>query len=253
MSDYRYNRGYFDAAAFFPFGRKHGIVLASHMQLGIVRAMSGGFGGLEVLHPSKRFYAGGARSVRGYGENQLGPRILTVDEGTLRGAVVGAGGKDTTGWRCPPATSVTQCDPNAAGLTNGDFTPRPLGGTSLLLGTLELRFPVWAEYNLEGAVFVDGATVGQSPLQSVSDLRQIAKGSSAVTPGFGFRYRSPVGPIRVDLGYMPTSTQQLNVVTATIVNGQRKIVPLAMTRRHTEGTGTFLSRLVMHFSIGEAF
>ena len=26
----------------------------------------------ELLHPRKRFYAGGARSVRGFGEGQLG-------------------------------------------------------------------------------------------------------------------------------------------------------------------------------------
>ena len=37
----------------------------------------------DVLHPRKRFYAGGANSVRGYGENQLGPRILTIDPAKL--------------------------------------------------------------------------------------------------------------------------------------------------------------------------
>ena len=50
---------------------------------GSVRAISSGPDG-GVLHPRKRFYAGGANSVRGYAENQLGPRILTIDDSTLR-------------------------------------------------------------------------------------------------------------------------------------------------------------------------
>ena len=43
----------------------------------------GGPNGDDVLHPRKRFYAGGSQSVRGYGENQLGPRILTLPRGFL--------------------------------------------------------------------------------------------------------------------------------------------------------------------------
>lgn len=251
LSDYRYNRGVFDGAMYFGFGRKKSLVLATHLQLGIVRPMAGGRTDIGVLHPSKRFYAGGSRSVRGYGENQLGPRILTIDEQSLRVDSV-VGGRDTV-YRCAPSVPVQNCDPNAHGLTNGDFQPRPLGGMSLVLGTVELRFPLWAQYNLEGAVFIDGATVGESALQSVTDLRQIAKGTGAITPGFGFRYRSPVGPIRVDLGYAPTIAEDLNVVTATVVNGQKRIVPLATPRRYTQGTGGLLNRLVLHFSIGEAF
>lgn len=250
LSDYRYNRGVFDGAMFFGFGRKRSIVLATHLQLGIVRPMAGAHADLGVLHPSKRFYAGGSRSVRGYGENQLGPRVLTVDEQSLRVSTIS--GLDTV-YRCAPSVPIQSCDPNAAGLTNGDFTPRPLGGTSLILGSVELRYPLWAEYNLEGAVFIDGATVGESALQSVGDLRQIAKGTGAITPGFGFRYRSPVGPIRVDFGYAPSITEDLTVLTATIINGQKRIVPLATKRRYVQGAGSLLNRLVLSFSIGEAF
>jgi outer membrane protein assembly factor BamA len=52
-------------------------VLATHVRLGFVRPLTGLIGD-AVLHPSKRFYAGGSQSVRGFGENQLGPRILTL-------------------------------------------------------------------------------------------------------------------------------------------------------------------------------
>jgi outer membrane protein assembly factor BamA len=251
FSDYRYNRGFLDGAYYLPLTRTHSIVLAMHGQLGIVRALASNVTGIGVLHPSKRFYAGGARSVRGYGENQLGPRILTVDEPTLRGDSIVHG--DTIGTRCALSIPVTQCNPNAAGLTDGEFQPRPLGGTSLVAGSLELRFPVWPMFNLIGAVFVDGALVGESALPSVQDLSRLASGTGAITPGFGVRYLSPVGPIRVDAGYAPSITEDLRVVTATTVDGVRKIVPLTTARRYVQGSGSLLNRLVLHFSIGEAF
>jgi membrane protein len=36
-----------------------------------------------VVHPRKQFFSGGSQSVRGYGENQLGPRVLTIDPNVL--------------------------------------------------------------------------------------------------------------------------------------------------------------------------
>ena len=40
----------------------------------------------DILHPRKRLYLGGASSVRGFGENQLGPHVLTVAPELLRGS-----------------------------------------------------------------------------------------------------------------------------------------------------------------------
>ena len=249
LSDYRYNRAFLDAAAYWhPSLRPQ--VVAGHLRLGIVRAMTSSTGD-TVLHPRTRFYAGGAMSVRGYGENQLGPRVLTISQDSLRAPTA----SDPTVLRCPPSVPVQQCNPNLPDLKNSYFIPRPTGGTSLVEGSVEVRFPTGVRH-LDAAVFVDGAIVGNSALQAFSDLRSIAdfaKGTSAITPGAGIRYNSPVGPIRVDLGYNPRLTENLPVVTNTKVNGEDKLVALQTTRTYMSGKNTFLGRLVLHLSIGQAY
>jgi outer membrane protein assembly complex protein YaeT len=68
----------------------------------------------------------------------------------------------------------------------------PIGGNGLVLMNAELRFPVWGD--LGGAVFVDGGNVFERVTQiDISELR--------TTAGFGIRYRSPVGPLRFDIGF----------------------------------------------------
>ena len=68
----------------------------------------------------------------------------------------------------------------------------PLGGRSLIEGSFELRQQLWEK--IGGALFLD---FGQVSLQSfelpVDDLRFSA--------GFGVRYATPVGPLRLDLGF----------------------------------------------------
>jgi outer membrane protein insertion porin family len=237
LSDYRYNRALADAAAYWhPSLRQE--VLASHLRLGVVRAMASSTGD-TVLHPRTRFYAGGAMSVRGYGENQLGPRVLTIDADSLRRV-------------CPVGTPITACDPNKA--SNGAFIPRPTGGTSVIEGSVELRVPLM--HRLDGAVFLDGALVGNGALQGFKDLASItnfAQGTGAITPGAGIRYISPVGPIRVDIGYNPRLTEKLPVVTNDLVNGVPKLVALQQQRIWTDGKNTFLGHLVLHLSIGQAY
>ena len=254
LSDYRYNRATMNAAAYWhPSLRPE--VVATHLRLGIVRAMTSSAGD-TVLHPRTRFYAGGSMSVRGYGENQLGPRVLTISADTLRAATVitpRAGGGNDTIPACPATTPITQCNPNL-GLSNGKFLPRPTGGTSVIEGSVELRVPLMR--HLDGAVFVDGAIVGNGVLQGFQDLKSItdfAHGTSAITPGAGIRYNSPVGPIRVDLGYNPTLIENLPVITNTVVDGKQKLIALETERAYSYGKNTFLSRLVLHLSIGQAY
>jgi outer membrane protein insertion porin family len=251
LSDYRYNRAFLDAAAYWhPSLRPE--VLATHLRLGIVRPMASA-GGDTVLHPRKRFYAGGAMSVRGYGENQLGPRVLTISDSSLRGMQIH--GVDTTYTLCKPPTPITSCNPNLAQLGNGKFIPRPTGGTSLVEGSVEVRVPLPVRH-LTGAVFVDGAIVGNSLFQSIGEFKSLtnfAKGTSAITPGAGIRYDSPVGPIRVDFGYNPRLLEALPVVTNEIVNGQQKLVALDTKRNYADGKNTFLGHLVLHLSIGQAY
>ena len=245
LSDYRYARAYVDIARYMHIGQNLREVLAGHFQIGIVRPLNRG----DPIHPRKRFYAGGPQSVRGYAENQLGPRVLTIDSASLRGVRVDSAGNTT--YLCAPTTPIRDCDPNVAGLGDGSFQPQPLGGTSLVGGSVEFRFPLWLK--LDGAVFVDGAVVGENTLQTLQDISSLTRGTGAITPGFGVRYRSAVGPIRVDLGINPKTTEELPVVTAVMINGQRTIVGLRRARTYSPAGKTLLNRLTLNLAVGQAF
>jgi outer membrane protein insertion porin family len=245
VSDFRYNRATADAAAFYQIRRRGSIgaharigwvnsLGSSKQALGIAASVGGG-----VLHPRKRFYAGGSHSVRGFGENQLGPRVLTVPIGVLQT-------HDSLNVACTSGTDVTTCNPNAPNMLDRDFEPRPLGGNFVIEGSVEARFPVWRE--LIGAVFVDAGRVTQRTNGALPRSR------TAITPGFGGRYRSPVGPIRADIGFNPGKTESLPVVTENIVNGQKTLVTLQQRRSYSpQRGGGILNRIVLHLSIGEAF
>jgi outer membrane protein assembly complex protein YaeT len=245
VSDFRYNRATADAAAFHQV-RNRGVIAvharvgwvnslgSSKQALGVAASVGGG-----VLHPRKRFYAGGSHSVRGFGENQLGPRVLTVPIGVLQT-------HDNLNVACTSGTDVTTCNPHAAGMLDRDFEPRPLGGNFVVEGSIEARFPVWRE--LIGAVFIDAGRVTQRTNGALPRSR------TAITPGFGGRYRSPVGPIRADIGFNPGRTESLPVVTENIVNGQKTLVTLQQRRNYSpQRGGSILNRMVLHLSIGEAF
>jgi outer membrane protein insertion porin family len=107
----------------------------------------------------ERFFAGGATSHRGFGENQAGPR-------------------DTA-------------------------TGFPLGGTALLFNQTEVRFPLIGE-DIGAVLFHDMGNV-YSSVRNISfrvkqrDLQDFDYMVHAV--GIGVRYRTPVGPARLDLGW----------------------------------------------------
>ncbi|HEX5437093.1 MAG TPA: BamA/TamA family outer membrane protein [Gemmatimonadaceae bacterium] len=245
LSDYRYNRISADAAKYIPAGNH--AVLAVRLRLGWVHALpttNQALGvsdttGAAIVHPRKRFYAGGAQSVRGYGENELGPRILTVDPQKLleHGCTV-------------QSIATATCDPDVA--PSSDFLPRPLGGNAVVEGSVEYRFPLWK--NIGGAVFVDAAMVSEH------GVHNFLSGTGAITPGFGVRYYSPLGPIRVDLGIRPDLTERLPVVTQVPDStGAPTIVHLLTPKLYNplQGSGSgirqILSRLTLHLSIGQAF
>lgn len=247
-SDFRYNRATGDLAMFLPIAQHS--VLGGHIKLGYVQALASTIAAVgispnatgaasSILHPRKRFYAGGANSVRGFAESQLGPRVLTVPASKLLA-------NDSS---CSVA-AIMQCNPNAPKFADRDFEPRPLGGNQLIEGSLEFRFPVFSNTFL-GAVFMDGAYLAQNtnPAQPHSQ--------TAITPGFGVRYLSSVGPIRVDVGINPARAEQLQVVTNDPASNNR-LVTLTRTRsfsptRGSGGLNSALARLALHLSIGEAF
>jgi len=79
----------------------------------------------------------------------------------------------------------------------------PLGGTALFFNQTELRFPLIGD-NIGGVLYHDMGNV-YSNLSSISfrvrqrDIQDFDYMVHAI--GFGIRYRTPVGPLRVDLGY----------------------------------------------------
>lgn len=98
---------------------------------------------LQRLPPSLRFYAGGDRSVRGYGYQELGPR---------------------------------------------NAEDKVIGGRNLLVGSAELEHMFNERWG--AAVFVDAGNAF-----SGTDF------DPAVGAGIGLRWRSPVGPVRLDIGH----------------------------------------------------
>jgi outer membrane protein insertion porin family len=83
----------------------------------------------------------------------------------------------------------------------------PVGGSALLMHSTELRFPLIGD-NLGGVLFHDMGNVFTDITKlsfrvvqrSVQDFDYMVHGV-----GFGIRYRTPVGPVRVDLSLSPNS------------------------------------------------
>ncbi len=158
---------------------------------------------------AERYFAGGANSHRGFPINQAGPR------------------DPTTGF--------------------------PIGGGAQLLNSLELRFPLIGQ-NIGGVLFHDAGNVYSKP----SRISFRSKQSSVTGPdgfkifdfdymvhavGFGLRYRTPIGPVRVDLAYS--------------VNPPRFIGFDGTREELLMGTGVVreqrISHFQFHFSLGQTF
>ena len=84
--------------------------------------------------------------------------------------------------------------------------------------------------------------------------------TSSITPGFGLRLDTPVGPVRLDLGFRPRLVERLPVVTQiTTTAGKVELITLDTPRRYDplDRSGNrlqqVLSRLTLHLAIGPAF
>ena len=102
------------------------------------------------------------------------------------------------------ATSNRAFPDNQAGPRDLD-TGFPLGGNALLMHSTELRFPLIGN-TLGGVLFHDMGNV-YSDVQNISfqfRQRNIQDFDYMVqSVGFGVRYRTPIGPIRVDFSFSP--------------------------------------------------
>ncbi|MBV8894380.1 MAG: BamA/TamA family outer membrane protein, partial [Acidobacteria bacterium] len=134
--------------------------------------------GFTVIPLPERFFSGGGNSLRAFGLNQAGPRDL-----------------------------------------NSGF---PLGGSGLFINNLELRMPPvtlpLVQDNVGFALFHDAGNVfdtGHDMLHSLARWRQPNPGACknqstyrqcdfnyvAHAVGVGIRYKTPIGPVRFDIGY----------------------------------------------------
>jgi outer membrane protein insertion porin family len=171
-------RGYFQNSSFYSFGRA--FVFARSVRFGFEVPYGNTIEGSTTFNPNQcdtpptdetqsviplpeRFFAGGGTSLRGFGLNQAGPR--------------------------DPCTGF------------------PIGGLAILVFNQELRFPMRLPIvgnRLGGTIFYDGGNVYTDvnhisfswKAPSITDLNYFSH-----TIGFGLRYPTPIGPVRVDFGY----------------------------------------------------
>lgn len=162
-----------DVAQYVPIG---GAVLALHLRSGAV--LGSGF-----IPPQERMYAGGPASVRGFAQNELGDATYI------------ATAYDTVRVAAPPAIATYF---RVADSAHRYRRAVPVGGNSLVVGTVELRLrsPVLPEL-FQFGIFTDAGDVWNRGGDAFHDF------SLKITPGVQVAALTPVGPVRVVVGYNP--------------------------------------------------
>jgi outer membrane protein insertion porin family/translocation and assembly module TamA len=236
-----------DAAVYRSFGSS---VLAARIQIaGLFKPWTFFEPATEFVPAEERLYAGGPNSVRGYGQNLLGPLVYLVNNIDSSQTI---GGNKI--YQVSPTSTVTQYSAT--------------GGNTQLVATVEWRITMPKPANaLQFAAFVDAGYVwnrgaatdvpGKTETVKLSDVK--------ITPGIGFRYLSAVGPIRVDFAYNPYGTSigpaYLQDSTALRcvspgntfdrgIPGPGETCPVTYRPQQSNG---FFQRLTFNFSIGQAF
>jgi outer membrane protein insertion porin family/translocation and assembly module TamA len=240
-----------------------GAVLGQQLRLQIAKE-SGGVQEVAVrgyIPPAERLYSGGPSTVRGFRFNELGPEVYIVN---AYDTVASGLGGDTVYFRARDAARVERSVPT--------------GGNSMVVGNVELRVPsLFFRDLLTFAFFVDAGEVWNRG--SSVGAAQARFDGIKITPGMGVRVFSPVGPIRVDVGYNPYDRgASVAYFDAPVGEGgvaplycvspgnTLKVVPGGAGRPFAQlsGSGTCgssflpegragLRRLTFNFSIGQAF
>jgi outer membrane protein assembly complex protein YaeT len=191
-----------------------GVLLPYNAPAGLVKA--------EAIPLAERFFGGGPDTLRAFAFDQAGPRDT--------GAPLVAGG---------PASSPT-------GL--------PLGGNALLYNNVELRFPLIGT-NIGGVLFHDMGNIftslGDMSLSfhqpSMKDFNYTAQ-----AVGFGVRYKTPVGPLRLDLAYALNPPSFVGFKGTT-----QQLLSCNPNQMYTSGPCVGVPQTLSHFnfffSIGQTF
>ena len=148
-----YIRTVLDGSAYYPVGDS--LVVAGRARVGTIYGAS-----LAELAPSRRLYAGGGGSVRGFGFQELGPRIEVANP---------------------------KFDPTDPKEKDKPTILVPTGGRSEVEFALEGRYR-FGNYGVVG--FVDAGQVSQGQSPSLSGMRFGA--------GVGGRFYTNFGPLRAD-------------------------------------------------------
>jgi len=125
------------------------------------------------------------------------------------------------------------------------ITGFPVGGNASFVNTVELRFPLIGE-NLGGVLFNDMGNV-YSAVNKISlrfTQRNLQDFDYAVQAfGFGVRYRTPIGPVRVDFSLSPNSPRFFGF------EGTENQLLFGGGHAVTQRINVFQ----FHFSLGQAF
>ncbi len=212
-------------ATYTSLGRN--LVLARQTQLGVIIPfnVAAGLSHFESIPLPERFYGGGGVSMRGFGNNQAGPR----DIGTST---------ELPGTPTSPATGF------------------PIGGNALFFNNVELRFPLLGP-NISGVLFEDMGNI----YTTFSDISLSYKQKNSQdfnyavqAPGVGIRYKTPLGPVRIDLSYVLNPTRYTGFSTNESFQDLLNCKPSDIG--HKPGCNPGPQRLggfQFFFSIGQAF
>jgi outer membrane protein insertion porin family len=142
-------------------------VLAGSLRLGLLEPLEvrsshpGSVSRLSEVPISELFFAGGRTTHRAYRRDRLG---------VLGETLIVDGSSDSTGGQALV----------------------PLGGTGLVIANLDYRFPIVGA--LGGSVFADLGNVW-------ADWKDFDSSEMKLGLGLGVRYRSPIGPLRLEVGW----------------------------------------------------
>ncbi|HVZ47805.1 MAG TPA: BamA/TamA family outer membrane protein [Gemmatimonadaceae bacterium] len=258
----QFNKMLLDGAIYRPIA--DGVVLAARLRMGAVVGPSLSFSNAALyVPPHERLFAGGPTTVRGFGQNELGPAVyIAAAYDTVRAN--GARGGD-------PANPADTVYFRAVSGTPGERTV-PTGGNALVVANLEARFHSpflpdvvqWTAFADVGEVWnrgTPGANLGFNALRW--------------TPGAGVRVRTLIGFIRLDVAYNPYARPggAAYFDTPVAAGGALLCVSPANTLRVTAtgdghlsqaagscpgsyvppSSSAFLRRLTPSISIGQAF